>query len=750
MQRAMVRVSAASLAVGLPWLLSSAASAQTNPNADEWNLINLTSTEVSGANGGSGVAVAVYDGYADCRHSDLSGDCANVKISGGRYRFYDNHGTHVSGIVTGTKYGVASNSDVINYAVFDDRKYIATGSKLIDAWRHAWNTYGAPIANMSFGCASKALCFTAAEVTAMADANLPMLFVKAAGNDAVNLVNETILVSPETASAALQRTILVGSVDVNGTLSSFSNKPGEGCLLPSGTSSCSDAYRWKNYFIVAPGRSIYSTLPGNKYGYMSGTSMAAPIVSGAAALLKAKWPALAPETLADILFQSATDLGAAGVDPVYGWGLLNVAQAFQANGTVTLVSPSGTTTTMNGTTTTTSPTFSRFAQALGGVTVWDSYGRDYSLAESGALRLAGDINASRHLMGRRMLGQGTQAEWAQSFFARRHAPHGFIMFTSPGDPFANVFTHNPSLRMGVDLPFKGGVAQVRMTGDSMTRLDFAHDPTLRPLSLFASTDLLKNSTVVHGLINVSKNSRLALYATSTSGSIAAQPADAPFVMRMAERGSATRLALTGHSVDQRQTGVGVGYWMRPDERTVVGLNASILSQKGGYYDIVTDLSGFDKPTRVVNIGLAASRSVGSWEVNGSGELTQLSMKQFGAFAFSGGNIVSGELSLRKIGVAFAAGSLRDSFGLALVLPPRAVSGSLMVEHLTRTQDGLGRKAALYRYPLSKMGSDPLKMEAAYRVSGDTSWSLDISGGLNMRRSDYGGRGEALASFRLGF
>jgi hypothetical protein len=43
--------------------------------------------------------------------------------------------------------------------------------------------------------------------------------------------------------------------------------------------------------------------------------------------------------------------------------------------------------------------------------------------------------------------------------------------------------------MGVDLPFKGGLAQLRLTGTTNTRTDFAYDPSLRPLGFFASGHL---------------------------------------------------------------------------------------------------------------------------------------------------------------------------------------------------------------------------------------------------------------------
>src|SRR5439155_14897230 len=63
------------------------------------------------------------------------------------------------------------------------------------------------------------------------------------------------------------------------------------------------------------------------YYFMSGTSMAAPHVSGAAALLLQRKPSLTPAQVRDALTRTALDLGAPGRDPQYGAGLLDIAAA---------------------------------------------------------------------------------------------------------------------------------------------------------------------------------------------------------------------------------------------------------------------------------------------------------------------------------------------------------------------------------------------------------------------------------------
>ena len=79
--------------------------------------------------------------------------------------------------------------------------------------------------------------------------------------------------------------------------------------------------------ISAPGVSINSTVPGGGYGKKSGTSMACPHVSGAAALLKQLHPTWTPEKIRKRLNDTADDLGVPGDDPKYGNGLLNCHRA---------------------------------------------------------------------------------------------------------------------------------------------------------------------------------------------------------------------------------------------------------------------------------------------------------------------------------------------------------------------------------------------------------------------------------------
>ncbi|BEN36897.1 outer membrane autotransporter barrel domain-containing protein [Serratia marcescens] len=99
-----------------------------------------------------------------------------------------------------------------------------------------------------------------------------------------------------------------------------------------------------SYCLSAPGSDIYSTTAqtdyvlygktGEKrviptYGEKTGTSMAAPMVSGAAAVLMQRFPYMTASQIASVLLTTATDLGEKGVDAVYGWGKLNLRSAIE-------------------------------------------------------------------------------------------------------------------------------------------------------------------------------------------------------------------------------------------------------------------------------------------------------------------------------------------------------------------------------------------------------------------------------------
>jgi hypothetical protein len=108
--------------------------------------------------------------------------------------------------------------------------------------------------------------------------------------------------------AALPGVVAVGAVDANGKHASFSNT---GSYVQ----------------LSAPGVNIFSTYLDGKYAQLSGTSMAAPHVSGLAGLIWAQHPEYSAVQVVAAMESTASDLGSAGRDSTYGYGLIDAYPA---------------------------------------------------------------------------------------------------------------------------------------------------------------------------------------------------------------------------------------------------------------------------------------------------------------------------------------------------------------------------------------------------------------------------------------
>ncbi len=304
------------------YILDSFLTPQDNRYGEQWGLTNTAQTisgqagipgvDINAADawditaGTNNVTVAIVDTGVDTSHPELAGSVyVNTKeqpngidddgngyvddISGWDFANNDNstfdsetqdaHGTHVGGIINakmnnGGITGVTPNVRILPLKfIIGDTGYT---SDAIEAIQYAVDA-GADIISCSWGGGeyNQALM----DVMASSDA----LFICAAGNSGRNVdVNP---VYP--ACFSLPNVISVASIDNKGQFAAFSN------------------YGSKVH-IAAPGVNILSTLPGNKYGFMSGTSMAAPFVSGVAALIKSNDPSLTVQDMKSRILNNAT------------------------------------------------------------------------------------------------------------------------------------------------------------------------------------------------------------------------------------------------------------------------------------------------------------------------------------------------------------------------------------------------------------------------------------------------------------
>ena len=210
------------------------------------------------ATDGPEVLVAILDTGIDQQHEDLVGKIIDATNLTGSPTASDllGHGTHVAGIIAATvgngigADGVAPDSRMLNVKVADDSGMVwpSTIAKGI-----VWSVdNGAKIINMSLFLPASSSSLEEAVDYAWAEG---VVLIAAAGND---------MRSIPTYPASYPKVIAVAAMDAGGSLWKGSNY-----------GDWVDAY--------APGVKIYSTLPGNEYGYKSGTSMAAAYVSATAA-----------------------------------------------------------------------------------------------------------------------------------------------------------------------------------------------------------------------------------------------------------------------------------------------------------------------------------------------------------------------------------------------------------------------------------------------------------------------------------
>ncbi len=255
--------------------------------------------------GESSVMIAIIDSGVDINHPDLAGKVV------GRYNAADNsdnvtdtigHGTHVAGIAAGALNngtgiaGIGGNVSIMavkasNTDVFYDDDIAEGIYWAVD--------HGARVINLSLGGEDFSNTLEDAVNYAI---NHNVVVIAAAGNDATN-----VPMYP----AAFNGVIAVAATDSNDLPASFSNK---GTYID----------------ISAPGVGIYSTTPlsgtidyNPSYDYSDGTSMAAPAVAGLAGLVLSYQPTLSQAQVADLIMQSAQDLGTPGWDESTGWGRID-------------------------------------------------------------------------------------------------------------------------------------------------------------------------------------------------------------------------------------------------------------------------------------------------------------------------------------------------------------------------------------------------------------------------------------------
>ena len=207
------------------------------------------------------------------------------------------HGTHVAGIIAATRNnnvginGIADNVQLLIVRTVPDGD--ERDKDVANAIRYAVDN-GAKIINMSFGKAYGTMKAAVDEAVAYAESK-GVLLVHAAGNESTNVDLYPNFPNPVYASNGKQCStwVTVGA----------SSSHADSALVASFSN-----YGAKMVDVFAPGVDVYATVPNNGYKAMSGTSMAAPVFSGVAALIWSHYPNLTAQQLKKILMKSATPL----------------------------------------------------------------------------------------------------------------------------------------------------------------------------------------------------------------------------------------------------------------------------------------------------------------------------------------------------------------------------------------------------------------------------------------------------------
>lgn len=283
-----------------------------------------------------------------------------------------NHGTHVGGIAAGNRdggpmHGVAFDAQIITAENGDpgpeDGIILGNDGAVYKAGWDALVASGARIINNSWGIGIGDQYakggrdpafpnFTVVEAQAQFDSIRPILGTLAGGayQGAIDAARSGVLTifaagndynrnNPDAISglAYFVPEIAPNWLSVAALQQNPDTASSDPYVISTFSSRCGYA---ASFCVAAPGTKIYSSVINGTslenlttdYANFNGTSMAAPHVAGSAAVLMERFPYMSGEQISTLLKTTATDLGAPGVDALYGWGMINLGKAVNGPG----------------------------------------------------------------------------------------------------------------------------------------------------------------------------------------------------------------------------------------------------------------------------------------------------------------------------------------------------------------------------------------------------------------------------------
>ena len=279
---------------------------------------------------GQGITAAIIDTGINASDPEFSGriSAASADVAGSRgISDADGHGTSVAAVLGAARNG--SGIEGIAYgatlAMFRADTPGSCTAGNFDSCGFSDSTIargvndavaaGAKVINMSLGGSPASAPLQSAIEQAAAHG---IITVISAGNDGGAQPDQLAQIASDPNVHGL--VIIAGALDASNNIASFSDQAGS----------------YGAYYLGALGVNVRSFDQTGQYFLFSGTSYSAPLIAGAVTLLEEAFPNLTPAQIVHLLYTTADDLGAAGVDTTFGNGALDLTRAFQPQGSTAL------------------------------------------------------------------------------------------------------------------------------------------------------------------------------------------------------------------------------------------------------------------------------------------------------------------------------------------------------------------------------------------------------------------------------
>ncbi|GAA1803939.1 type VII secretion-associated serine protease mycosin [Planosporangium flavigriseum] len=282
---------------------------------------------------GAGVTVAVLDSGVDATHPDLAGQVLPgadfVDGSTDGRRDLVGHGTTVAALIAGRNdkssgvAGIAPAAKILPVRVLDKQNKYDDATVVAAGLRWAVD-HGATVVNMSLGGGTRSEALAEALTYA---AQRDVVVIACTGNVTAG-ANYTEVWYPAREPGVVAVAGLVGTP--------ASGAPATGGTAAGGGSGGGADALWTGSLtgpptvLTAPAVNLIGARPGG-YWRVQGTSFAAPLVAGVAALVRSRWPSLDTANVINRLIRTARDLGPPGRDDRYGYGEINPVGALTAS-----------------------------------------------------------------------------------------------------------------------------------------------------------------------------------------------------------------------------------------------------------------------------------------------------------------------------------------------------------------------------------------------------------------------------------